>query len=97
MTSGDISGLLPFLNHSVEVAASTSKGMGPRGAPAYTLTDEYGEYNANQRQMKLTPIIEIFLDEMPLLWFVLLLNCCTSTLFTLKPAKLINFLAGLWY
>ena len=46
VTSGDISGLLPFLNHSIEIAASTSKGIGPRGTPAYTLTDEYGEYNA---------------------------------------------------
>lgn len=42
VTSLDIDGLLPFNNHSFEVAAWTSKGMGSRGPVAFALTDEYG-------------------------------------------------------
>ena len=41
VTELEIDNLLPFHNHSFEVAASTSKGMGPRGSIAFTFTDEY--------------------------------------------------------
>eukprot|EP00794_Sanderia_malayensis_P005018 gene5018-5675_t len=39
--SAEIKDLLPFKNHSVEVAGVTSKGVGTRGTAVYTLTDEY--------------------------------------------------------
>eukprot|EP00795_Rhopilema_esculentum_P012766 gene12766-3498_t len=41
MTNKEIKNLKPFQNHSFEIAASTSKGMGPRGPPVFCLTDEY--------------------------------------------------------
>ena len=39
----EISGLLPFHNHSFEVAAWTYKGMGPRGPTVFAFTDEYSK------------------------------------------------------
>ena len=43
LTNLEINNLVPFHNHSFEIAASTSKGMGPRGPIFFAFTDEYSK------------------------------------------------------
>ena len=43
ITNLEINDLMPFHNHSFEIAASTAKGMGPRGPIFFAFTDEYSK------------------------------------------------------
>ena len=40
----EIENLKPYWNYSIEVAAGNIKGIGPKSAAAFTLTDEYSKY-----------------------------------------------------